>query len=186
MVETDGLLLRQFQDEDWLDVLEYGSQTQVAKAANFTALRTKKDAISFQNILRRDGIWAIEEKVNNKVIGNIGSFKIIKPNGLLEKSGYEVGYALNQNFWGRGLMTKVLRKFCDLEKKRGTLFLQARVYSDNLASCKVLQNNGFKLQSQREVFDVFLPNKKISELYYVKILIREIERSENNAVDERF
>jgi len=64
MVETDGLLLRQFQDEDWLDVLEYGSQIQVAKAANFTALRTKKDAISFQNILRRDGVWAIEEKVS--------------------------------------------------------------------------------------------------------------------------
>ena len=83
-------------------------------------------------------------------------------------------------------MTKALRKLCDLEKKRGTFFLQARVYSDNLASCKVLQNNGFKLKSQREVFDVFLPNRKISELYYVKILTREIERSENNAVDERF
>src|SRR5699024_9087158 len=115
-----------------------------------------------------------------------GLFKIIKPNGLLERNGSDIGCASNPNVWGGGLMTAALRNVSAWARTRATSLLQARASADTLASCKVLQPWRCQSQSQSEGFDVFLPNKKISELYYVKILTREIERSENNAVDERF
>lgn len=176
MMETRRLILRQFQKKDWQDVLEYGSQEQVAKRANFTPLRTKRDAFSFERVLFRDGVLALEEKSSAKVIGNIGAFEIIKADGLVEKNGREVGYALNQDFWGQGFMTEALAALCNLERSKKTSFLQARVYADNLASQKVLQKNGFKFQGDREVFDVFQSNKKILELFYVKMLVQKEER----------
>lgn len=175
-METRRLILRQFHDADWRDILEYGSQEQVAKRANFRPLRTKTDALSFEGVLFRDGVLALEEKSSTKVIGNIGAFQLIKPDGVIDKGGREVGYALHQNYWGQGYMTEALAALCEIERKKAVNFLQARVYADNLRSQKVLQKNGFEFQRKREVFDVFHPEKKILELFYVKMLIQKEER----------
>ncbi len=175
MLETNRLLLRHFRPTDWPDVLEYGSQLAVAKGANFTPLKNKKAACSFEKILQRDGVFALQEKDTSKVIGNLGSFQIVRPDGVIESRGFEIGYALNFNFWGHGLMTEALTALCEYEKKRGTNFLLARVYADNEASKNVLVKTGFKLQEERQVVDVLAAGQKVSELIYKKTLCQKRE-----------
>lgn len=66
----------------------------------------------------------------------------------------EIGYWLARPFWGRGLMTNAVGAFVryafrELELRR----LTAHVFEQNLASARVLEKNGFKLEGHlREHF----------------------------------
>ncbi|GBG95835.1 hypothetical protein LFYK43_22940 [Ligilactobacillus salitolerans] len=166
MLETRRLLLRQFNSKDWVDVLAYGSQKEVASNANFTPLATKRDAFAFVQYLRQIGIYALEDKQTAKVIGNIGAFPIIKPDGTVDRSGLEVGYALNQDFWGQGYMTEALIELCAFEQLQGILFLRARVFQENESSKKVLLKAGFRQRGQREIFNVCEMDQKKVELLF--------------------
>ena len=78
---------------------------------------------------------------NNRVIGNIGVFKK-KEN----KNNYEIGYNLAEEYWNKGIMTKAVNRICYIliEKKKAKK-ITATVMSSNLASLKVLEKNGFKM-----------------------------------------
>ena len=61
----------------------------------------------------------------------------------------EIGYWLAQPFWGQGIMTDAVRAFVtyafnELELQR----LTAHVFQKNLASARVLEKNGFKLEGE--------------------------------------
>lgn len=170
MMETSRLKLRPFTSDDVADVLEYGSQTTVAKFANFTCLRTLRDARSFMTAMQGLEMLAIVEKETDKVVGNIGAFPFLSPTGDPISTGLELGYALNQNFWGQGYMTEALNLVCQELAMSGMLFIRARVYANNRASIRVLEKNGFHLQKQREILDVFKPDQQVLELLYVKML----------------
>lgn len=170
MMETDRLKLRPFTSNDAMAVLAYGSQTTVARAANFTSLRTLRDARSFLAALQRLGMLAIVEKETDKLVGNIGAFPFLSPTGTPVKAGLEVGYALNQDFWGRGYMTEALRALCQELAVQNVQFVRARVYANNQASIRVLEKAGFHRQKERQILDVFKPDQQVLELLYVKML----------------
>lgn len=175
-METVRLILRPFQANDLGDVLEYAGQPQVAKQANFTAVKSRQEACSFINVLQTMGMLAIVDKKTHKTLGNIGTFPVTSPAGVLSQTAVEVGYALNQLFWGHGYMTEALQAICQLEKNRGRSLIQARVYAQNKASVALLKKVGFKLQNKQEVFNVFVPNKPVLELFYGKMLSQDTER----------
>lgn len=59
----------------------------------------------------------------------------------------ELGYSLSTAHWSRGIMTEAVRQFCPLAFQ--ILDIQritGMVYEANLASCKVLEHNGFMLE----------------------------------------
>ncbi len=65
--------------------------------------------------------------------------------GLTHKA--EIGYWLAKPFWGQGIMTDAVRAFTDYAfSKLHLLRLTAHTFESNLASARVLEKNGFKLE----------------------------------------
>ena len=56
----------------------------------------------------------------------------------------EIGYWLAKPFWGRGIMTAVVRTLCDYAfAEFGLVKISAHVFANNPASARVLEKCGF-------------------------------------------
>jgi ribosomal-protein-alanine N-acetyltransferase len=56
----------------------------------------------------------------------------------------EIGYWLAKPYWGRGIMTAVVRRACEFAfAEFGLVKIEAHVFAENLASAKVLEKCGF-------------------------------------------
>lgn len=82
--------------------------------------------------------WAIRD-CDGQAIGGLGL------NDIKVGDTAHVGYWLAKSFWGRGIMTQVVRRLCSFAFEQYELRrLQARVYSINPASARVLTKVGFE------------------------------------------
>ena len=85
--------------------------------------------------------WAI--LVDNKVIGSVGVFR--KDN--IHYQTAEIGYYIAEEYWGKGIMTKVIKEVCDyIFKKTDIIRIFAEPFAYNIASCRVLEKAGFELE----------------------------------------
>lgn len=90
-------------------------------------------------------IFAIE--VGGKAVGGIG----LHPQSDVHKMNAELGYWLAEPFWGQGIISHAINEvvnigFEQLEINR----IFARPFGTNVASQKVLEKNGFKLEGRFE------------------------------------
>ncbi len=61
----------------------------------------------------------------------------------------EIGYWLAKPFWGRGIMTDAVRTYVDYAfRELSVVRLTAHTFEFNLASARVLEKNGFKLEGR--------------------------------------
>ncbi len=74
-----------------------------------------------------------------EVAGNVVSF--------VHSGEREVGYWIGRQYWGRGVATRALAQFLDLEARRP---LYAHVARHNVASIKVLENCGFRIPGEEQ------------------------------------
>ena len=59
----------------------------------------------------------------------------------------ELGYWLSEQFWGKGLMTLVVKEFCYFLFENYDIHrIDAEVFADNVASRRVLEKAGFELE----------------------------------------
>ena len=85
--------------------------------------------------------WAI--LVDNKVIGSVGVFR--KDN--IHYQTAEIGYYIAEEYWGYGIMTKVIKEVCDyIFNETDIIRLFAEPFAYNLASCRVLEKVGFEFE----------------------------------------
>lgn len=85
--------------------------------------------------------WAIT--ADNKVIGSIGVFR--KDN--IHCYTAEIGYYIAEEYWGKGIMTKAVKEACDyIFEKTDIIRIFAEPFAHNIASCRVLEKAGFKLE----------------------------------------
>ncbi len=90
-----------------------------------------------ENEIQRD--WAIRNRTGEQ-IGGIG---LLYDYGLTSHRS-SLGYWLAKPYWHRGIMTSVLKTFCSfIFENRPITRLEAQVFRQNLASCKVLEKAGF-------------------------------------------
>lgn len=83
--------------------------------------------------------WGIVEKTSEKLIGMIGLNKM-----SLENKRAELSYELSQDYWGRGIMSSVIKEVANFSfDKMGLNRIEAMTSPKNLASCKVLEKNRF-------------------------------------------
>lgn len=109
-LETPRLRLRRLQMRDAADIYRYSRDAEVARHVLWDAHRSIGDSRSYlRYMLRRyrnhePASWGIEWKATGEIIGTIGFMWIQTDNNAAE-----VGYSLNRDFWGRGIMTEALR-----------------------------------------------------------------------------
>ena len=105
----------------------------------------------------RDADWWIKHvKDKRKENGRLTNFVIRDENfNLIGGVGFhlkygidsfkdEIGYWLAKDFWNKGIMTKVIKKFCEIGFAENNLIrIEAIVFENNFASARVLEKNGF-------------------------------------------
>ena len=149
VIETERLLLREFEQHDLCDLYEYASVEGVGEMAGWKHHETiEKTQEILNNFVKENKTFAIILKENNKVIGSLGIEKYGMEHALTEFDGYqgrEIGYVLSKSYWGKGLMPEavsaVIRYLFD---ELNWDFLTCGYYDFNKQSKRVQEKCGFK------------------------------------------
>ncbi len=142
ILETDEVILRNFKNSDLDDLFEYAKVEAIGLNAGWIPHTSKEDSSIVLNMFINDkNTFAIVYKENNKVIGSISLTKdIFRPN-INSKC---LGYVLSKDYWGKGIMTEVVKKI--LEYGFYTLnldIISVSHFKDNIASKRVIEKNNF-------------------------------------------
>jgi len=129
------LLLREIEDRDLEVLFEHSREPEATRMAAFTSPEAD-DRTSFERRwarLRSDGSNTNRVvEIDGRVVGHIASFDL--------EGHREVTYWIGREHWGRGIATRALRAFLQVEPTRP---LYGRAASDNAASIRVLTKCGF-------------------------------------------
>lgn len=145
---TERLILNKITEHDAKDIVEYANNPQVYAGTYGIALPyTIDDAYEFIQITKHafddksSYAFAIRLKETNKLIGAI-DIRL----GAFEKA--EIGYAINQKYWGQGYATEALKAilsfaFNDLKLNK----ISAFHFTNNPASGKVMMKCGMQQEA---------------------------------------
>ncbi|MCC7465350.1 MAG: GNAT family N-acetyltransferase [Saprospiraceae bacterium] len=144
-----GIALTPFQEGDQHHLVLYLNDQQVQEnTANIPTPYTHKDADEWlahvqQMFLERGAHF--ELAIRHEQHGLIGGIGCFMRTGL-EGHRDEIGYWLAAPFRGQGIMPAAVSAYCQwLFSMRPNLArIEAKVYTHNEASCRVLEKNGFQ------------------------------------------
>lgn len=149
VLETQRLILREFNKNDLTDFYEYASVDGVGEMAGWSHhenIETTKEILN--SFIKDNKVFAIVYKENNKVIGSLGVEKYGMEDKLDEFKnlyGREIGYVLSKDYWGKGIMPEAVKCVinylfdeCNLD------FIICGYYLFNNQSKKVQEKCGFK------------------------------------------
>jgi [ribosomal protein S5]-alanine N-acetyltransferase len=142
-IETARMILRKWSVEDASDVYEYAKNPNVGPHAGWKPHESTMEsfAIITELFLKKYHSWAMELKENNKVIGSIGFEEDPRRVAI---NCMELGYALAEDQWGKGLMTEAVQAvirhgFEDLGLDMISIYRNPR----NFRSGSVIEKCGF-------------------------------------------
>lgn len=148
-LETDRLILRQFKEEDYLDMYNnWASDGEVTRYLTWFAhscegLTRTVISIWIKNYENKESYqWAIELKDSGNVIGNISLLNIDNHN-----ENCEIGYCIGRQFWNKGIITEAFSKIIDFAfKEVGFQRITGRHDIDNPASGRAMEKCGLKFE----------------------------------------
>lgn len=98
----------------------------------------------------------------DEAIGGMG----VHPQTDIMRKNAELGYWLAEPFWGNGIISSLIPQMIDIAFKTYDITrLYARPFGTNLASQRVLEKNGFKLEARIEK-NIFKNGEYLDELIY--------------------
>ena len=141
-LETDRLILRNYQLKDINDFYELMSQEFVARHQGFAPLSLERCEQSVNKMLTNDSYLAIELKENGKVIGTLEQRKED------ESGNYAIGYELSEKYGKKGYATESVKAlishlFLTLDARRICADMSAR----NVNSWRLMERLGFRKEA---------------------------------------
>jgi RimJ/RimL family protein N-acetyltransferase len=146
-LRTNRLILKTPSLKYLCDFYSYARKPNIGPAAGWSPhANINESEFILQSFIESKTEWAIIHKKDKKMIGTIG---IRNSN----KSGtyYEVGYVLDDIYWGQGLMTEgvlAVLKYLFINKKQDKVY--CGYFENNIRSARVQEKLGFKFL---EVFE---------------------------------
>ena len=151
-LETARLTLRMFRSEDLDAYAEMCADPEVMQYINDGKVLSREEtwrdmaAILGHWELRGYGLWAAEERATQTLIGRIGYWN---PEGW---PGFEVGWMLGRQYWGRGFAIEGARAAL----QHAFLVLSVShvislIHPANARSIRVAQNLGERLEGTVEI-----------------------------------
>lgn len=153
ILETERLIIRPFKHSDLDDFFEYASVDGVGEMAGWNHHKSIEESKEILNMfIDEHKTFALEFKNNKKVIGSIGIEKINPLNDPYKNLyGREIGYVLSKDYWGRGLMTEVVKRvidFCFDDLHLDYLWISHWIKNDR--SRRVIEKCGFEFVKEFE------------------------------------
>lgn len=144
---TDRLLLREFNENDWPNVLRYQSDQQYLHYYHWTQRTVDDVRIFVHNFIHQQSEeprmkfqLAMILRSEDKLIGNAG---IRVKNHVAREA--EIGYELAPNYWGNGYATEAANALLKFGFQELMLHrISSYCIADNKASARVLEKIGMK------------------------------------------
>jgi len=131
--------LREPRNEDFETVFAL-TQNPVANEMAKVLPRSREDyETQWAQMLHGEGIVTRLIEFDAQVVGCINSFPF--------EGETQVGYMIAQEHWGKGIGTRALRAFLEVE---GTRPLLAHLANTNIGSCRMLERCGFTKIDERD------------------------------------
>jgi RimJ/RimL family protein N-acetyltransferase len=129
---TGSVELRDVVESDLPIFYEHQLDPEANRMAAFVARDRDSFMAHWARILADDSLMAKTVLVDGEVAGNVVSFDM--------EGQRLVGYWIGKRHWGKGVATRALSTFLELDTARP---LHARVAASNVASIRVLEKCGF-------------------------------------------
>ena len=148
VLETDRLILREWNEADLADLFEYAKVDGVGQMAGWnphTSIQESKTILEL--FIKGKKTFALELKENHKVIGSLGleTLSLSLSDEYENLVGREIGYVLSKDYWGKGLMPEAVNrviKFCFEKENYDYLMCSHSVI--NSQSKRVIEKSGFR------------------------------------------
>lgn len=144
MIHTERFTLRQWQDSDAPGLAGIANNKKIYDNLRdaFPHPYSLKNAEDYISAVKGSvTMFAIE--IDNKVAGSIGFFL---KDDVYRKSA-EIGYYLAEEYWGKGIMTEVIKKVVEYAFENFNIIrIYAEPFARNTGSRKALEKAGFKLE----------------------------------------
>lgn len=149
-LETKRLLLRPITEEDAPAIYEYASNPKVAQHTLWDHHQSLQDSLNFicgyvaeRYKNQEPEPFGIALKSSpQKIIGTVGCFWISKPYQTME-----LGYALAESYWNKGIATEASRTILDFVfKNYAVRRIQAPCRIENIGSKRVMEKLGMKFE----------------------------------------
>lgn len=156
-VELKDVVLREITLKDVESFYEYIAHEEVAKyladSEIPSSLESAKVELMYWGTLfmkKSSVYWAIADRKSDKIIGTCGFNSWSK-----EHRRVEISYDLSFKYWGKGIMTSVVKYLTDFAfVKMDAKRIQATIVDFNKASIRVLEKCGYKQDGLMENFGV--------------------------------
>ena len=164
----NDLLLRPWQMTDAVPLVEIANNPHVYQwlRDSFPTPYTHSDAVQWISHAGKQHPpenFAVESK--GILVGSIG----FVPGTDIYRQSCEMGYFIGEAYWGSGIATEAVRLLtqyiCTLPNM---VRIQAKVFSGNLASTRVLEKNGFILEATHQQA-VYKNDQLLDEQIWVKL-----------------
>ncbi|RZI47460.1 N-acetyltransferase [Rickettsiales endosymbiont of Peranema trichophorum] len=137
--------LSKVDSDDYFEMMSHHLVTKyIADEDVPKTVQEAQDEIRFWQSLfheKRTIFWGITQLLNHKLIGTVGYNYWSRSTKTAE-----ISYDLCYEYWGRGIMSEILRNVVKFGFDRMSLDqIEAKTVHDNIASQKVLTKIGFKL-----------------------------------------
>jgi RimJ/RimL family protein N-acetyltransferase len=155
-VETDRLRIRSLRPADVDRLFEvYGDADTMRHVgrtgrpiADLDATRRAVDAIRRHQALHGFGLWAIDERDGDPLVG-VAGLAWVEGHG----PDVEAAYILRRDRWGRGYATEALRKVLRIgHDELGLERIVALAYPENDASRRVMEKAGMRADGTTEAY----------------------------------
>ncbi len=163
--ETTNFILRPWNLDDLDNLVKFANNKKIADNLTdaFPHPYFRESGITYINTFRDDNPLRVFAIVADEVAcGSIGIF----PQTDIHRKNAEMGYWLAEEYWGRGIMTAAVKQIIDHGFRSFDLNrIFARPFSTNLASQRVLEKAGMKLEARFEK-SLFKNGQFLDELFY--------------------
>ena len=163
-IETERLVLREWNLSDVDDLFEYASVPDVGERAGWPHHQNKEESLyRVKHFIEEKHTFAIVYKENNKVIGSVGIEFYGSEDKLTEFKNYkgrEIGYVLSKDYWGKGIMPEAVNLVIDyLFNVLDYDFLLCGHFDFNNQSKRVQEKCGF-VEYRRLTYDTNMGTKE--------------------------
>ena len=170
-LETARLRLRPFTEADAADLFQYAKDPKVGLPAGWPPHKSLAESREIiRTVFVAPNTFAVVDRSTGNVIGSAGFTGKTRPE--FPAPNDELGYALNPNFWGRGLMPEAVSELLRYAFEDLTLAaVWCSHYADNPQSQRVIEKSGFSFQLEELVVDEPTGQAKPTKFY---VLTREM------------
>jgi [ribosomal protein S5]-alanine N-acetyltransferase len=159
------ICLRPWTTDDLDHLVRFANNKKIADNMSdaFPHPYTPESGIAFLNMYKVfDPARAFAIEVDGIPCGSIG----IHPGNDIHRKSAELGYWLAEEYWGKGIVTEAIRQILEYGFRSFDINrVFARPFSTNLASQRVLEKAGLKLEARLEK-SIFKNGQFLDEMIY--------------------